>query len=63
MKEVASKTLVGQGKFGNKRDLEDFVTGLKKRTGNKYVVRARKVLMENDDGRKSEFYEVEWYEA
>lgn len=63
MNEVENKTLVGQGKFASKRDLEEFVTALKKRTGDKYGVRARRVEMVNDNGRKSEFYEVEWFEA
>ena len=61
--EVENKTLVGQARFASKRDLESFVTDLKALTYDKYIVRARRVEMVNDDGRKSEFFEVEWYEA
>ena len=62
MPEVDGRTLRGQAQFASKRDLEDFVTGLKKRTGERYAVRARKVRMVDDDGRESFIYEVEWFD-
>lgn len=63
MPEVENKTVVGRAEFGNKRDVEEFVTGMKDRTGNRYGFRVRKVHLIGDTGRDTCLYEVEWFEA
>lgn len=63
MPEVENKTVVGHAEFANKRDVEEFVTGMNTMCGGKYTYMVRKVRMKNDDGRESCIYEVEWLES
>lgn len=63
MPEVEDRTVSGRAQFGSKRELEDFVTAMKNRTGDKYSFRARKVHLMNDTGRETCLYEIEWFEA